>query len=139
MDGSGGAVRGTALLPAAWGAAYAATAVAGAVRAPGTLLATAAVLGAALLVLPALAPPALTAHPRSRRVLLGALAAVAAVVPFVAGVEALGTAGQVVAAVLTAAGGALALRAAEGVQQALDETAPHHAPRPGPGSPRQEA
>ncbi|MCI2238475.1 ABC transporter ATP-binding protein [Kineococcus sp. TRM81007] len=135
-DGCGGARRGPSLLPTTWGAAYAATALAGAVRAPGTLLAAAAVLGALLLALPALAPPALTAHPRSRRVLLAAAAAAAAVVPFVGGVEALGAAGQVAAAVLTAAGGALALRAAEGVQQALDETAPH---LPRPGSPRQEA
>ncbi|WP_432487376.1 ATP-binding cassette domain-containing protein [Kineococcus sp. SYSU DK018] len=135
-DGCGGARRGPSLLPTTWGAAYAATALAGAVSAPGTLLAAAAVLGALLLVLPALAPPALTAHPRSRRVLLRAAAAAAAVVPFVGGVEALGAAGQVAGAVLTAAGGALALRAAEGVQQALDETAPH---LPRPGSPRQEA
>ncbi|WP_432534135.1 hypothetical protein [Kineococcus arenarius] len=137
MDSTGGArTRTWRGLPTAWAVGYAATAAAGAVRAPGTVLVAAVVLCALLLVLPALVPPALTAHPRSRRVLLGAATAAAAVVPFVGGVEALGAAGQVAAAVLTAAGGALALRAAEGVQQALDESGPR---LPRPGSPRQEA
>ncbi|WP_337060008.1 hypothetical protein [Kineococcus sp. G2] len=138
MDGTGVARSRTWRgLPTAWAASYTATAAVGAVRAPGTVLVAVALLCVLLLVLPALAPAALTAPRRSRRVLLLAAAAVAAVVPFAAGAESLGAPGTVVAAVLTASGGALALRAAEDVGGAVGPAAPRRDRRP--GSPRQEA